>query len=57
MTFSESVVRGVAWVKIAGWQIAHGQDIAPHMPAVERSDAGDDAMADAHLPEPQENRQ
>jgi hypothetical protein len=33
----------LAWLGDAGWQIAHGSDIAPGMPAAERRDH-DDAM-------------
>ncbi|KAA3607989.1 MAG: hypothetical protein DWQ01_12970 [Planctomycetota bacterium] len=40
---TESVVEqaALAWLKAAGWQVAHGPDIAPDMPAAERADYGE----------------
>src|SRR2546428_8141507 len=40
--FTESVVEeaALAWLESAGWQIAHGPDIAPDMPAAERRGDG-----------------
>jgi hypothetical protein len=57
--FTESIVEeaALAWLESAGWQIAHGPEIAPDIPVTERRDAGDDALADTHLPKPQEARQ
>ena len=41
--FTESVVEeaALAWLESAGWQIAHGPDIAPDMPAAERREYGE----------------
>ncbi len=41
--FTESVVEqaAIAWLESAGWQIAHGPDIAPDMPGAERADYGE----------------
>lgn len=38
-TFTESVVEdaALAWLEAIGWQVAHGPDIAPDMPAAERA--------------------
>jgi type I restriction enzyme S subunit len=38
--FIESVVEeaALAWLESIGWQLAHGPDIAPDMPAPERTD-------------------
>ena len=40
--FSESVVEQAAldWLEAAGWNVAHGPDIAPDTPGAERSDYG-----------------
>jgi type I restriction enzyme R subunit len=40
---TESVVEqaALAWLESAGWQIVHGPDIAPDMPAAERADYGE----------------
>ena len=37
--FTESIVEEVAlaWLQATGWQVAHGPDIAPDMPAAERA--------------------
>lgn len=37
--FAESNVRdaALAWMGASGWEIAHGADIAPDMPAAERA--------------------
>jgi len=45
--FTESVVEEAAleWLASAGWQIAHGPDIAPDTPAAERADFGEIALA------------
>jgi type I restriction enzyme, R subunit len=45
--FSESVVEqaALAWLEAGGWQIAHGPDIAPDMPASERADYGEVVLA------------
>jgi type I restriction enzyme R subunit len=39
-SFTESVVEqaALAWLEGIGWQVAHGPDIAPDMPAAERTD-------------------
>ncbi len=44
---TESVVEQatLAWLESAGWQIAHGPDIAPDMPAAERADYSEVALA------------
>ena len=44
---TESVVESaaLAWLEAGGWQIAHGPDIAPDMPAAERADYGDVVLA------------
>ena len=41
--FTESVVESaaLAWLKSIGWQVAHGPDIGPDMPAAERRDYGE----------------
>jgi len=46
-TFTESVVEeaALAWLEAGGWQIAHGPDIAPDMPAAERPDYGEVVLA------------
>ncbi|MBI5910679.1 MAG: hypothetical protein HY848_12090 [Betaproteobacteria bacterium] len=38
--FTKSTVESaaLAWIESAGWQFAHGPDIALDMPAAERSD-------------------
>src|SRR3989442_15123631 len=43
---TESVVEqaALAWLESAGWQIAHGPDIAPDMPAAERRDYGEGVL-------------
>ncbi|MGH8703391.1 MAG: type I restriction endonuclease subunit R, partial [Burkholderiales bacterium] len=40
--FTESVVEeaALAWLESIGWRVAHGPDIAPDMPAAERTDYG-----------------
>ena len=45
--FTESVVEqaALAWLEAAGWQVAHGPDIAPDMPAAERRDYGEVVLA------------
>ncbi|MES0873156.1 type I restriction endonuclease subunit R [Sinimarinibacterium thermocellulolyticum] len=42
-SFTESDVEDAAldWLKASGWQIAHGPDIAPDMPAAERASHGE----------------
>jgi len=37
--FTESTVEAaaLAWLEAAGWQLAHGPDIAPDMPASDQS--------------------
>ncbi len=44
---TESVVEeaALAWLEAAGWQVAHGPDIAPDMPAAERTDYGEVVLA------------
>ena len=41
--FSEDVVEqaALAWLESVGWQVAHGPEIAPGMPAAERADYGE----------------
>jgi len=41
--FAESTVESaaLAWLESIGWQVAHGADIAPDMPAAERHDYGE----------------
>jgi type I restriction enzyme R subunit len=45
--FTESVVEdaALAWLEAGGWQVAHGPDIAPDMPAAERADYGEVVLA------------
>ena len=45
--FSESTVEdaALAWLEGLGWQIAHGPDIGPDMPAGERRDYGEVVLA------------
>jgi type I restriction enzyme R subunit len=45
--FSESDVENAAleWLRAIGWQVAHGPDIAPGMPATERADYGKVVLA------------
>jgi type I restriction enzyme R subunit len=45
--FSESTVEGAAfaWLEAAGWQVAHGPDIARDTPAAERADYGEEVLA------------
>jgi type I restriction enzyme R subunit len=45
--FTESVVEqaALAWLEAIGWQVAHGPDIAPDMPAAERRDYGEVVLA------------
>lgn len=45
--FTESTVEeaALAWLESAGWQVAHGPDIAPDMPAAERADYGEVVLA------------
>ena len=47
MRFTESVVENaaLAWLESTGWQVAHGPDIAPDMPAAERRDYGEVVLA------------
>ncbi len=42
-TITESEVEGaaLAWLQAIGWQIAHGLEIAPDMPAAVRRDYGE----------------
>jgi type I restriction enzyme, R subunit len=44
---TESVVEeaALAWLESTGWQAAHGPEIAPDMPAAERTDYGDVVLA------------
>ena len=44
---TESVVEqaALAWLESSGWQVAHGPDIAPDMPATERTDYGEVVLA------------
>jgi type I restriction enzyme R subunit len=44
---TESVVEqaALAWLEASGWQIAHGPEIAPDMPAAERADYGEVVLA------------
>ena len=44
---TESVVEqaALAWLESIGWQVAHGPDIAPDMPAAERADYGEVVLA------------
>lgn len=57
-TFNESAVEpaALAWFDALGWQIPHGPDIAPDMPAAERRDNNEVVLAqhlcDALLPKP-----
>ncbi len=46
-SFSESIVEEAAlgWLEAAGWQIAHGPDIAPDMVTSERRDYGEVVLA------------
>ncbi|HET6204504.1 MAG TPA: HsdR family type I site-specific deoxyribonuclease [Planctomycetota bacterium] len=46
-TFTESTVEeaALAWLESTGWQVAHGPDIAPDMPAAERRDYGEVVLA------------
>lgn len=41
--FTESTVEdaALAWLEAIGWQVAHGPEIAPDMPAAERADYGE----------------
>ncbi len=45
--FTESVVEeaALAWLESVGWQVAHGPDIAPDMPAAERAEYGEVVLA------------
>lgn len=45
--FTESTVEeaALAWLEATGWQIAHGPEIAPDMPAAERADYGEVVLA------------
>jgi type I restriction enzyme R subunit len=45
---TESTVEdaALAWLESIGWQIAHGPDIAPDMPAAERTDYGEVVLAE-----------
>ena len=44
---TESVVEqaALAWLESGGWQIAHGPEIAPDMPAAERRDYSEVVLA------------
>ncbi len=44
---TESVVEQatLAWLEAGGWRVAHGPEIAPDMPAAERANYGDVALA------------
>src|SRR2546428_10859179 len=46
-TFTESTVEEAArsWLESIGWQLAHGPDIAPDMPAAERRNYGEGGLA------------
>lgn len=46
-SFTEPVVEEAAleWLQAAGWQIAHGPDIAPDTPAAERADFSEVVLA------------
>jgi len=46
-TFTESTVEeaALAWLESTGWQVAHGPDIAPDMPAAERAYYGELVLA------------
>ena len=50
-SFTESVVEQAAlvWLESIGWQLAHGPDITPDMPAAERRDYGE-VVLQARLP-------
>jgi type I restriction enzyme R subunit len=45
---TESVVEeaALAWLEAIGWQVAHGPDIAPDMPAAEREDYSEVVLAE-----------
>ncbi|GIV82818.1 MAG: DEAD/DEAH box helicase [Meiothermus sp.] len=45
--FTESDVEqaALAWLEATGWQVAHGPEIAPDMPAAERADYGEVMLA------------
>ena len=45
--FTESTVEDAAviWLEATGWCVAHGPEIAPHMPAAERADYGQAVLA------------
>ncbi len=47
LAFGESVVEeaALAWLESTGWQVAHGPDIAPDMPAAERADYSEILLA------------
>ncbi len=38
-------IPALVWLEVIGWRIAHGPDIAPDMPAAERRDYGEVALA------------
>ena len=44
---TESVVEqaALAWLEAGGWNVAHGLDIAPDMPAAERTDHAEVVLA------------
>jgi len=44
---TETIVEqaALAWLENTGWQVAHGPDIAPDMPAAERTDYGEVVLA------------
>ena len=46
-TFGESTVEqaALAWLERVGWQVVHGPDIAPDMPAAERADYAEVVLA------------
>lgn len=41
----------LAWLESTGWRVAHGPDISPDMPAAERRDDGEIALANGLPPE------
>jgi len=45
--FSESTVEdaALAWLEAIDWQVAHGLEIAPDLPAAERADYGEVVLA------------
>ena len=45
LTESDVEQAALVWLEAAGWQVAHGPDIAPDMPAAERTDYGEVVLA------------